>query len=173
MDSKAAPIEAKFGKIGLAALDSPAFGDAHAIEAPTHTQGDSSMIRKTVQNPLRLAVLAAIALTMVSLLPRTAICADEETSLRVVVTEASDGKPVFQAQLTLKFKIPQKFRQPKWISYSAKTNKDGEYVFRRVNKGPYHLLVTAEGHQSFGKQSEIDSDNPTVEVKLRRPQPQI
>jgi Carboxypeptidase regulatory-like domain len=122
---------------------------------------------------MKFAGLAAAALMLVSSLPRRAVCADDETSLRVVVKEASDGKPIFQAQLTLKFKIPQKFRQPKWISYSAKTNKKGEYVFRRVNKGPYHLMVTADGHQSAGKQGEIDSDNSTIEVELRKPQPQI
>ena len=131
------------------------------------------MPRRSRKNLLRFAASAALALTLASLFPRTAVCADDETSLRVVVTEASDGKPVFQAQLTLKFQIPQKFRQPKWISYSAKTNKKGEYVFRRVNKGPYHLMVTADGHQSSGKKGEITSDDPTVEVKLRRPQPQI
>ncbi|MGE5326325.1 MAG: carboxypeptidase-like regulatory domain-containing protein [Deltaproteobacteria bacterium] len=131
------------------------------------------MKSRSGKNLFRFAGLAALALTSASLFPRSAVCADEVTSLRVVVTEASDGKPVFQAQLTLKFQLPQRFRQPKWISYSAKTNKKGEYVFRRISKGPYHLMVTAEGHQSFGKQGEIDSDNPTIEVKLRRPQPQI
>lgn len=131
------------------------------------------MKSRSGKNLFRFAGLAALALTLASLFPRTTVCADQETNLRVVVTEASDGKPIFQAQLTLKFQITPRFRQPKWISFSAKTNKKGEYVFRRVNKGPYHLMVTAEGHQSFGKQGEIDSDDPTIEVKLRRPQPQI
>jgi len=131
------------------------------------------MSRKIGKNLLRYAGLATLALAMLALFPRLAVSANEETTLRVVVTEATDGQPIFQAQLTLQFQIPQKFRQPKWISYSAKTNKKGEYIFRRVNKGPIHLMVTAEGHQSYGKQSELDKDDSTIEVKLRKPQPQI
>jgi hypothetical protein len=131
------------------------------------------MTRRITKNLLRYAGLAALALAVMGLSPRSAACADEETTLRVVVNNAADGQPVFQAQLTLQFQIPQKFRQPKWIAYSAKTDKKGEYTFRRVNKGPIRLLVTAEGHQSYGKQFTIEKDNPTIKVKLRKPQPQI
>jgi hypothetical protein len=131
------------------------------------------MTRKTLKNLLRYGVLVLLALAATGLLPRTTACANEETSLKVVVTDAGDGQPIFQAQLTLQFQIPQKFRQPKWIAYSAKTNKKGEYTFRRVNKGPMRLMVTAEGHQSYGKQFEVAKDDSTIEVKLRRPQPQI
>ena len=131
------------------------------------------MTGRTGNNLLRFAGLAAMALMAVSLLPRTAVCSDEETSVRVVVTEASDGEPIFQAQLTLQFKVPVRFRQPKWISFTAKTNKKGEYVFRGINKGPYHLMVTADGHQSAGKRGKIVSDDPTIQIKLRKPQPQI
>lgn len=131
------------------------------------------MTREIGKNLLRYGVLAILALAVSAFSPRTTTCANEETSLRVVVTDAADGQPIFQAQLTLQFQIPQKFRQPKWIAFSAKTNKKGEYTFRRVNKGPMRLLVTADGHQSFGKQFEVAKDDSTIEVKLRKPQPQI
>ncbi len=122
---------------------------------------------------LGCGVLAATALVMLGVFSPQAAASDEETNLHVVVTDAASNEPVFQAQLTLQFQIPQRFRQPKWIAYSAKTDKKGKCTFRRVNKGPIRLLVTAEGHQSYGKQFEINKDNPVIEVKLRKPQPQI
>jgi Carboxypeptidase regulatory-like domain len=131
------------------------------------------MTLKFGKNLLKYGALAALALAVLGLFPLTTAAAGEETSLRVVVKDATNGEPIFQAQLTLQFQVPQKFRQPKWISYSAKTNKKGEYTFRRVNKGPIRLMVTADDHQSYGKQLEIKKDDPTIEVKLRHPQPQV
>ncbi|HET7840041.1 MAG TPA: carboxypeptidase-like regulatory domain-containing protein [Terriglobia bacterium] len=131
------------------------------------------MIRKTRRRVLSCGVLVATALAMLGVLSQKAAASDEETSLHVVVTEAANNEPIFQAQLTLQFQIPQRFKQPKWIAYSAKTDKKGKCTFRRVNKGPIRLLVTADGHQSYGKQYEIQKDNPVIEVKLRKPQPQI
>jgi carboxypeptidase family protein len=131
------------------------------------------MIWKTRRKVLSCGVFVAVSLAMLGVLSPKATAADDETSLHVVVTDAASSEPVFQAQLTLQFQIPQRYRQPKWIAYSAKTDKKGKYTFRRVNKGPIRLLVTAEGHQSFGKEFEIQKDNPVIEVKLRKPQPQI
>ena len=91
----------------------------------------------------------------------------------LLLTGAASGDPIFQAQLTLRFQVPQKLREPKWLSYSAKTNKKGEYTFKRVNKGPMVLMVTADDHQSYGKKFEVDEDDSTIEVKLRKPQPQV
>jgi hypothetical protein len=131
------------------------------------------MTRKTRRKVLSCGVFVAVAFATLGFLSSKAIAADEETSLHVVVTDAASNEPVFQAQLTLQFQIPQRYRQPKWIAYSAKTDKKGKCTFRRVNKGPIRLLVTADGHQSFGKQYQIQKDDPVIEVKLRRPQPQI
>jgi hypothetical protein len=35
------------------------------------------------------------------------------------------------------------------------------------------LFVTAERHQSFGKEIELEQDNQTIEVKLKKPQAQL
>ncbi len=131
------------------------------------------MTRKIGINLLWSVLLMTIALPAGYPQTSSTARANEETSVRVVVKDAATGDPVYQAHLTLQFQIPQKFKLPKWIAYSAKTDKKGEYTFRRVNKGPIRLLVTAEGHQSYGKQSEIDKDDQVIEVKLRKPQPQI
>jgi hypothetical protein len=125
------------------------------------------------RNRLRIGLVAGAGLALVVLLAPSRVCAADDTNLHVVVSEAADGAPIFQAHLTLQFKIPQKFRQDKWISYSAKTDKKGQCTFRHITKGPIRLMVTAEGHQSFGKEYEIEKDNPVIEVKLRKPQPQV
>ena len=116
---------------------------------------------------------AVLGLVMAAFLTPIRTWAADETSIQVVVKDASDNEPIYQAQLTLKFKIPQRYRHEKWISYSAKTDKKGECIFHHITKGPIVLMVTAKDHQSFGKQYQIEKDDPVIEVKLRRPQPQI
>jgi hypothetical protein len=96
------------------------------------------------------------------------------TSVHVVVTDADTGKPINQARLTLRFREPgsaPKLKLPKMISYSAKTNSQGRYKFTDIPKGTILLLVTADRHQSFGKEIELEDDNQIVQVKLKKPQP--
>jgi 5-hydroxyisourate hydrolase-like protein (transthyretin family) len=92
-----------------------------------------------------------------------------EVSLTVVVKEAETGDPISQARLTLTFKQQGRLRRS--ISYSAKTNAQGRYRFTNIPKGTVRLLVTAERHQSFGKEIEVEEDNQVIEVKLKKPQP--
>jgi 5-hydroxyisourate hydrolase-like protein (transthyretin family) len=92
-----------------------------------------------------------------------------EVSLTVVVTEAETGDPVSQARLTLTFKQQGKLHRS--ISYSAKTNAQGRYRFTNIPKETVRLLVTADRHQSFGKEIEVEEDNQVIEVKLKKPQP--
>ncbi|MGA2606859.1 MAG: carboxypeptidase-like regulatory domain-containing protein [Terriglobia bacterium] len=92
-----------------------------------------------------------------------------EVSLTVVVIEAETGDPVSQARLTLTFK--QQGRLHRSISYSAKTNAQGRYRFTNIPKETVRLLVTADRHQSFGKEIEVEEDNQVIEVKLKKPQP--
>ena len=92
-----------------------------------------------------------------------------EVSLTVVVIEAETGDPVSQARLTLTFKQQGKLHRS--ISYSAKTNAQGRYRFTNIPKETVRLLVTADRHQSFGKEIEVEEDNQVIEVKLKKPQP--
>jgi hypothetical protein len=94
----------------------------------------------------------------------------EYTNLNVLVKSAETDKPVFQARLTLQFRMPGKVGS-KLTTYSAKTNIQGRYTFTNLPKGSFHLFVTADNHQSYGKELELEQDNQLVEVKLRRPQP--
>jgi hypothetical protein len=92
-----------------------------------------------------------------------------ETGLTVVVKEADSGDPVSQARLTLIFQQPGRLHRS--ISYSAKTNAQGRYRFTSIPKGIVHLVVTADHHQTYGKDIELEEDNQVVEVKLKKPQP--
>jgi len=96
------------------------------------------------------------------------------TSLHIVVVDADTGQPINQARLTLQFRepgSPVKLKRSKPISYNAKTNAQGKCRFTNIPKGTIHLIVTAERHQSSGKDYELEQDNQAIEVKLRKPQP--
>jgi hypothetical protein len=98
----------------------------------------------------------------------------EYTNLNVLVKSAQDDKPIFQARLTLQFGMPKQVLGKKYAkvtTYSAKTNNQGRYTFTNIPKGSIHLFVTAEHHQSYGKEIELEQDNQLIEVKLRKPQP--
>lgn len=99
---------------------------------------------------------------------------EEESSLTVVVKEADTNEPINQAHLTLQFRVPgdqSKLKLPKHFAFSAKTNTQGRYRFTNIPKGTIRLVVTADRHQSFGKDFEVTEDNQVIEVKLKRPQP--
>jgi hypothetical protein len=99
----------------------------------------------------------------------------ERTNVTVVVKDAETGRPINQARLTLQFRETGKFgikpERPHRLSYSAKTNPQGRYRFTDIPRGTIHLVVTAERHQTFGKEFEIDKANQLIEVALKKPQP--
>ena len=95
--------------------------------------------------------------------------ATERIGLTVVVTDET-GQPLSQAQLTLQFHEPGKVRH-KLISYTAKTNAQGRCKFTEIPSGTIHLIVTHAGHQTFGKDFDIDKSHAEVEVKLKPPHP--
>ena len=93
----------------------------------------------------------------------------KETSLTIVVKEADTGEPISQARLTLTFHQLGKLHRS--ISYNAKTSPQGRYRFTNIPKGTVVLMVTADHHQSLGKEIELEEDDQVTEVKLKRPQP--
>lgn len=96
---------------------------------------------------------------------------DETTNVIVLVTEADTGQPISQAHITLQF--PAKFGKTKRIAYNAKTDTQGRCKLAGINKGKIVLTVTSEGHQSYGKELQLEKDNQVFEVKLKKPQPLI
>lgn len=100
--------------------------------------------------------------------------AQGQTTLTVVVTDAQSGQPINQARLTLEFTEPgnpSKLKRAKKLAYSAKTNVQGRYKFPTLPMGTIRLIVTAERHQSFSKEFDLEKENQVIEVKLKKPQP--
>jgi hypothetical protein len=92
----------------------------------------------------------------------------------VVVTDAQTSQPINQARLTLEFTEPgdpAKLKRSKKLSYSAKTNAQGHYRFPNLPKGTIRLIVTAERHQTFSEEFQLEKENQAIEVKLKKPQP--
>ncbi|MGA2983350.1 MAG: carboxypeptidase-like regulatory domain-containing protein [Terriglobia bacterium] len=100
----------------------------------------------------------------------------ETTNMTVVVKEYDTGEPISQARITLQFVEPggpARFGKKKKISYDAKADTQGRCKLVGINKGAIVLTVTAPGHQSFGKELQLEKDNQVFEVKLKKPQPLI
>jgi len=98
----------------------------------------------------------------------------ERTNVNVLVKDAASDQPIANAHLTLRFREPggaTPFLRPKTFSFSAKTNPQGRYKFTNIPKGTIHLIVTAERHQTFGQDFELQQDSQLIEVKLKKPQP--
>lgn len=94
------------------------------------------------------------------------------TNVNILVKEADTGEPIENAQITVRFKEnPGKLKRARTISMTAKTNAQGKCKVPLVPKGTIKLLVTAERRQSFGREVEIEEDEPLIEITLRRPQP--
>lgn len=119
---------------------------------------------------LGFARFALMALTVFT--PFTAQAA-EQTDINVLVQDLQTGEPINQAHLTLTFREQRRYRKDIVRSFSAKTDRNGRCVFHFIPVGMVRLIVTAENHQSFGKEFDIEKNNPVIEVKLRKPQPQV
>ena len=119
-----------------------------------------------------LGALGVVCLILTGLPMLAGPAADERTNVNVLVKDGETGQPIYQARITLQFRVnPGKLKRARTLSYSAKTNAQGRYKFTHIPKGTLRLLVTAERHQSFGKEFEVEEDNPLIEVTLRKPQP--
>jgi hypothetical protein len=106
---------------------------------------------------------------------QTAETKSPTSTVTVEVLDSESGDPISQARLTLQFDEATPRRKtlgvPKRLSYSAKTNAQGRYRFTNIYKGKIHLIVTADRHQSFGKDYDLAEDNQLIQVKLKKPQP--
>ena len=112
-----------------------------------------------------VVVFAAVAICM-----PVNLAAAQKTTVRVQVNDAKTGDPIFQAHLTLRYRVPGAFmRRTKIVSYTAKTDKNGKSQFPVVPKGTITLMVTAPDHKTFGKEVEITKDDQLIEVKLEKP----
>jgi hypothetical protein len=129
---------------------------------------------------LTLAIAISFLLSAIEpnrpLLAQTENSSTEPTNMTVVVREYDSGQPVSQAHVTLQFFVPHGPtipRKGKRTVYNAKTDTQGRCKLSGINKGSIVLTVTADGHQSYGKELRLEKDNQVFEVRLKRPQPLI
>jgi hypothetical protein len=127
------------------------------------------MLRK-LWNQSRLARWGIMIAAVVAIGAPVRLAAAQMTTVRVQVNDAKTGEPIYQARLTLRYRVPGRFmRRTKIISYTGKTDKDGKSKFPVVPLGPITLMVTAPDHNTFGKEFDITKDNQLIEVKLQKP----
>jgi uncharacterized GH25 family protein len=96
------------------------------------------------------------------------------TKIRVEVKTES-GKPVDRASVIVKFvegrsviKLGKKIR----TSWEMRTNQQGVASIPPIPQGKIQIQVYAKNFQTYGEMHEIDEEEKTVEVELKRPQPQ-
>ena len=123
------------------------------------------------------ATLGCVSLAACVLLfsaPSAALAQQQTSGIASATVEGKEydtGEPISQARITLEFSEARALRRPKKISYNAKTDAHGRCKFTEINKGPIVLMVTADGHQSYGKELQLEQENQVFVVRLKRPQP--
>jgi len=120
---------------------------------------------------LTASLACAVCLALAALQTTGSAASADRTSVNVLVKDAETDQPIYQARLTLRFQEPLRFKRSKWFSFSAKTNAQGRYKFTLIPKGTVRLTVTADHHQTFSREFEVEKDNEVLEVKLKPPQP--
>lgn len=131
-------------------------------------------IRSGKRQLIWLASGCAVWFMLIGFEPFAQADAGDLTTVHVVVEDAETGKPVYQAHLTLQFLEPQgkwRFKRPKTISYTAKTDLHGATKIEDVPLGRIRLIVTDPQHQTFGEDFEVKTENQVIKVKLKKPQP--
>lgn len=137
----------------------------------------SRRLKIPTTHPIKLWLLALlVASTLLGWPVKAEPKSPTLATLVVHVTDAQTRDPIFQASLTLRFRQPRsrwKLKRTKPVSYSAKTDKKGLCKFPYVPEGSVELMVTAPQHEAFGRSFQFMKNDQVIEVKLRRPRPQL
>lgn len=131
------------------------------------------MLQSVEKKGFRWAMAILVAVLWAGVVAPPSARAAKDTNIRILVTDASTGKPIFQAHLTLQFTVSRRFRRDQSYSLSAKTDMKGICRFRDIPMGKIRLYVIATDHQTFGQVFEITEENQLIHVKMKKPQPQV
>ena len=83
---------------------------------------------KTLWKQSRLVRLGVMIAVVFAVGAPVRLAASQMTTVHVQVNDAKTGDPIYQARLTLRYRVPGRFmRRTKIISYTAKTDKDGKH----------------------------------------------
>jgi hypothetical protein len=92
----------------------------------------------------------------------------DTTRLKIIVTN-SDGKPVGNASVYLRFNEAGGFlHKDKLAEMSFKTNDDGTVKVPNVPVGKVLIQVVGKGIHTFGKWYDIAKDQDAIEIKLEK-----
>jgi len=125
---------------------------------------------------LWVAIIAALLFLSGAARAGAQTARSETTTAIIVVKDYDSGDPISQAHLTLQFYEPggaARLNTTKKHAYSGKTDTQGRYKFIEINKGTIVLTVTAPGHQTYGRELQLEHDNQVFEIKLKKPQPLV
>jgi len=115
----------------------------------------------------RLATLALFATVL-------ALCADQKTTIKVVVKNQFD-KPVENAAVILDFlgahKVEKLGMRGK-MHWELKTNQQGIAHFPPVPEGTVQLQIITQKYQTYGKKLDVEGAEKTVDITLNPPQTQ-
>ncbi len=127
-------------------------------------------MRQTLWKQSRLVRAGMILAVVVAICMPVSLAAAQMTTVRVQVNDAKTGEPIFQAHMTLRYRVQGGFmRRTQIISYTAKTDKNGKGQFPVVPMGTITLMVTAPDHNTFGKEFKITKDEQLIKVELQKP----
>lgn len=127
-------------------------------------------MRSTFWKQIRWIRSAVILAALVAICMPLSLAAETMTTVHVQVNDAKTGDPIYQAHLTLRYRVQGGFmRRSQIISYTAKTDKNGKGQFPVVPMGTITLMVTAPDHNTFGKEFKITKDKQLIKVELHKP----
>ncbi len=114
-------------------------------------------------------------LTILALLTAVpAFCADQKTTIKVVVKNQFD-KPVENAAVILDFlgahKVEKLGMRGK-MHWELKTNQQGIAHFPPVPEGTVQLQIITQKYQTYGKKVDIEGAEKTIDITLNPPQTQ-
>ncbi|MGD0403238.1 MAG: carboxypeptidase-like regulatory domain-containing protein [Candidatus Acidiferrales bacterium] len=90
--------------------------------------------------------------------------------LKIEVVSASDGKPVGNASVYVRYNESGGFlHKDKLAELNFKTNQDGSVKVPEIPQGRILIQVIAKGWHTYGKWYDIDTDEQTIQVKLEPP----
>jgi hypothetical protein len=92
----------------------------------------------------------------------------DTATLRVELTGGEAKKPIVDASVYLKF-VEERVLRDKHIELNLKTNQKGVARSPEIPKGRVLIQIVAPGWKTFGQYYEIDQDEQTIQINLRRP----
>lgn len=119
---------------------------------------------------VRAARLTTLALVTAVL----AFCADQKTTIKVVVKNQFD-KPVENAAVILDFlgaHKASKLGMRGKIHWELKTNQQGIAHFPPIPEGTVQLQIITQKYQTYGKKLDVEGEDKTIDITLNPPQTQ-